>query len=455
MALLHLFLQWQRAFGKTGKLEILAGHVHHGIRGEEADRDAAFVAQEAQVLGVKLLRGAVKVRTEARRRKLSLESAARELRYEVLGQWACEHEIHAVAVAHHLDDQAETVILRAARGTGLRGLAGMPVARPLSDGARVRLIRPLLKWRRSELVTFLHEIGGSCLVDSTNQDPTIPRNLVRHTIIPLLESGAHPGAVEALARLAEHARRASEDLALLGMRALREALVSEDNGSCVLSVEKLRIWPRSVLHEVLKLVVAKLHGPHLGFRVSREVQQWILSEPTILESSCNLGRCLDSSSFLGLELRYGFLRAERIPGSSPVPLPGTELELPVPGSTEWGGWEIRAVETSKAETLPLDVGTIRERVDAALVQSRGRLTVRSRRLGERFRPLGAPGAMKLKEFFREARVRPVARDRVPVVDSGGEIVWVVGHRIADGFRVTERTDRVLVLDATRKHEGGG
>ena len=454
MALLRLLVEWRRAFGRDDRLEILAGHVNHGIRGDEADRDAAFVAAEARLLGVELLLESVSAPAEAERRKLSLEDAARQLRYGVFGHWALERDLDAVAAAHHLDDQAETLILHGARGAGLRGIAGMPSDRPLLTGARARLIRPLLDWRRSDLLAFLTEVGASWRVDATNDDPTIRRNAVRHQVLPALEAAVHPGAREALARLAGHARRVSEDLALLGERAVREAIVSEDDTSCALSVAKLREWPGSVIHEALALVLAELDGPRLSSRVSEEAQRWVLSVPSVEESSCDLSGVPGAGVSLRLELRYGLLRVWRPPELEPPPDPGCELS--VPGSVEWGGWTIRTVETEASPETGaiLEPGAIRERVDADAVRSLGRLAVRSRRLGERFRPLGAPGSTKLKEFFRAERVRPEERDRVPIVDAAGEIVWVVGHRIAESFRVTEATRRVLVLDAIR-HAGPG
>src|SRR5262249_52448884 len=174
--------------------------VHHGLRGDEADRDHAFVARECRRLGVSF-RG---VRVDARQRDGdSPEARARRLRYRALEALRAEGGFAHLATAHHMDDQAETVLLRALRGTGPAGLAAI---RPALDGARV--LRPFLGLRRAELVAYLARRGDSFVSDSSNAATSIPRNRLRAEVLPLLEAIA-PGAVANLAALAELARESA------------------------------------------------------------------------------------------------------------------------------------------------------------------------------------------------------------------------------------------------------
>ena len=184
-----------KAVQEEYRLQLQAVHVHHGLRGEEADRDAAFAESLCRKLAVPFRLRHAPVRELARREGLSLEEAGRILRYQILRE---ESNGGKIAVAHHRDDQSETLLFHMVRGTGIRGLAGML---PEKDG----IIRPLLCVGRAEIEVYLQSVGQEYCVDSTNADTAYARNRIRCELLPWLRDNMNPRVSEHLAELAEQA----------------------------------------------------------------------------------------------------------------------------------------------------------------------------------------------------------------------------------------------------------
>jgi tRNA(Ile)-lysidine synthase len=202
VCLAHFLAQMARR--KRLTLELF--HVHHGLRGRAADRDAAFVEKLGRALGVPARVARAGVAALARKRGLGLEEAGRRERYRLLAARARRGRFGAVATGHHLDDQAETVLLHLLRGTSLEGLGGIAPKRALSPG--VALIRPLLPLTRAEVMAYLEVHALDWREDKTNLDPKFARNWVRRDVLPLLESRA-PGVKERLSAIAAKVRAAT------------------------------------------------------------------------------------------------------------------------------------------------------------------------------------------------------------------------------------------------------
>jgi tRNA(Ile)-lysidine synthase len=204
---------------------VTLAHIHHGLRTEAGD-DEAFVRRLAGEWQVPFVATRVDVRGAARARGQSLEQAARALRHAALARLALETRCRVIALAHHMDDQAETLLLRLLRGTGPRGLGGMEplVVLPRTPGARVKaslLIRPLLGFRREELRAFARRVGLTWVEDRSNLDRRHLRNRIRLELIPSLETAYNPRLVESLAALAEAQQRENELVERATQRAIR------------------------------------------------------------------------------------------------------------------------------------------------------------------------------------------------------------------------------------------
>jgi len=186
------------------KIAVFVAHFHHGLR-TAADRDAKFVHSLCESLGLPFLMESLPVRKTAKQERRSLEDAGRKLRYEALGRIAKDLHFNKVATGHHLDDQAETVLLHILRGKSAKGLSGISPVRPLKKGSRVQLIRPLLPLTRKEIEKYCASYGLKFKTDASNRSEEFTRNWVRRRVLPLLEK-RQPGVRGNIAAIAKSVR---------------------------------------------------------------------------------------------------------------------------------------------------------------------------------------------------------------------------------------------------------
>ena len=207
-ALAFLLDEYSSAQDRGWRLHL--AHLNHGLRGPDSDSDAGFVADLAERHGWEVTIDQRPVRKRAQRSGGTLEETARNERYEFFERVLADQDAQVIATAHHADDNVETVLHRLIRGTGIRGLSGIPAVRPLRDGQPYRLIRPLLNVRRADILAYLDRRGITYCHDHTNEVTEFTRNRIRNELIPQLEQDYNPAVADAVLRLAEQARRLNE-----------------------------------------------------------------------------------------------------------------------------------------------------------------------------------------------------------------------------------------------------
>lgn len=240
-------LHWLLAEGHTG---LVLCHLNHSLRGRESGQDAAFVRRLAKTQGLPCEVRKVDVTAVARRQRQSVETAAREVRYQFLKEMAVKHQAGRIYLAHHADDQAETILANLCRGAGMNGLAGMKMEAELTAlPHRILLVRPLLPWRRTEIDRYISEHQLSYREDSSNQTHGPRRNQLRHRVLPLLCEIYARDVAPIIARCGELAAR--DDAALWQLaEALIPAHLASD-GSLTLSAE-LKSAPLAILSRLLR-----------------------------------------------------------------------------------------------------------------------------------------------------------------------------------------------------------
>ena len=394
-------------------------HVHHGLR-PEADADADFVRDLCLTLGVPFHFERVDVRRQPPWE--GLEAEARRVRHAALQERARLVGAARIATGHTADDQAETVLMRLLAGAGPRGLAGIaPAHGPI--------VRPLLEARRVEIVDHLKSRGLDWREDVTNRDPIFLRNRLRHDVLPHLSRALGSDVAAALCRSASLCRRLVTDLEGHAEAELGRVATQGPTGF-VLPVSELQAKPDELAAEVLFSAAAALGDvrPRRA-AIHRAVRRLLRAETP--RRAVKLGPlCVERS---GKWLRVG-----------PVRLPTLDRgALPVPGSVELAGVGLRL--TARRFDRALDYALPREprRVafDADLLP--GALTWRGRRSGDRFTPFGHQRERRLKTFLIDAGVPRWERARVPILESGGEIVWVAGVRRASCAPISKHTKRIL------------
>lgn len=428
MVLLHGLLAIRDGWG----LRLALGHLHHGLRGAEADRDAAFVEEAARGLGLPVTVGRAEI---VRRGGQSLQEAAREARYAFLGRVAREQGLGRIALGHTGDDVAETFLMNLLRGAGARGLGSVPPAR---EGG---IIRPLIDLGREDVEAFARERGIAYVADSSNAAERYLRNRVRHRLIPLLAKEFNPQIARALGRTALLLREEDAYLDVLAGEALSGMADAEGSGRLRIGRSALLALPRALQRRAIRAALRRVSG-HLRGLGARHVEAAL----ALLRGPCRTGELhLPGGTTLWLQgddVRLG-------PAGCPRPLgaPGAALLPLAPGARAVVGGAQFSVEFVPREGWappPDPVGM----ADLDADRVAGPLTIRMWLPGDRFQPLGMSGTKKLQDLFVDAKVPRPAREAAMVVLSAGSIVWVVGHRIDHRFRVREATRRVLRLSAS-------
>ena len=464
MALLHSLHQ----LSGEHNLKLCGAHLNHKLRGAESEADAEFAGDTFERLGIPFTMEGVDVAAYRRRHKLSLEDAARRVRYSFLADAAAKYGADAIALGHTADDQAETVLMHIIRGSGLEGLRGMQALdRRTIGGRRVALFRPMLDVSRAETEAYCRALCLTPRIDPSNSSPEFLRNRIRLELVPLLEQ-MNPSARDALVRLA---RNATQDSEYIGEHA--DAVWSESARQTEDDVIRLDAFALVGEHEAIRGRVLRRAIEEAGGEVT---QRHILDMMSLLGGEP--GKKLRLSGGIGFVTGYGEAyvgRADAVEDAlSPLPELRGEYPVAVPGETRAGGWRIRTsletdIDGQDGENFlfhpfdnPLAISgqertgsssltyrdgiVVAEMLDMDCVA--GGLRVRSRLAGDRFQPLGMDGSKSLREFMIDARVPRRWRDGLPLVVSERGIACVPGWRIAHWARVTEETRRVLRLDMT-------
>lgn len=432
-------------------LQVVAAHLDHSLDPGSAGR--AVAAQEmAQDLGVKC-RVEHRSIPDLRRAGESLEAAARRVRYGVLLEIGREVGARWVATAHHRDDQVETILLRLLFGSGWEGLSGIqPVWRP--GGSRgteeppVAIVRPLLALPHAALIQDLRAQGLSWVEDPTNRDLSQPRNLVRHRLIPRLES-RWPGLGDRLVRLAETTLRARRQVTKRLARELDLEPGSDGTDGTLASMSwpALRRLPSILLPAalgVLHRAAGASHPP--GRRARRELVRQLAEGSSAVTSSGAISAGVDCGGGLRWERKGDRLALTRpAPKSSATRFTYT-LEAPGELIVEDLGVGVRLFQSSVASWMWRGSPT-RAALDLPLAEG-DRVVIRNRRPGDRIRPLGSPGSRRLKDVLIDRRVPRERRQRIPLLVVGGSIAWVPGVTIDHRFRLRDHDDTASETETT-------
>ncbi|MBS3818562.1 tRNA lysidine(34) synthetase TilS [bacterium] len=411
--LLSLFLEIKQEWN----LHLYLAHFNHRLR-STAFKDELFVRKVARSFFLPLFVGSQDVRSYAQEKGVNLEEAGRRLRYEFLNQTALGEGIQKIATAHTLNDQAETVLMRILRGTGLKGLTG------ISPQVNGNIIRPLLNIEKKEIQDYLQKKGMSFCVDESNKNRRYTRNRIREELIPYLERNYATGIIPRLGRLASLVQEEEAYLEKSAKEKAREFFSLRNNRLCLQADLTSRI-PLALARRVVREFVSKIKGDLRG--VSYEDVDQILS----LEGGKKYS--LKGGILLCRENDWIFSKEKK--------------SFPLNYEYEWSGKELLEIKEiglkfrgakQKLEGMIPDFND-NQRVCLDLAKLDFPLRVRNRRKGDKYQPLGAPGRKKLKEIMRSRKIPRGEREKRPVFLSAGEIVWILGLPVSEKFKITEDT----------------
>ena len=456
MALLHGLVKLRHA-GACRIEYFHVAHLNHQLRAAQSDDDADFVQQQVQNLDLDFTIAAVDVLAAAQRSRASMETEARNQRYRFLAQTAREKKCNKIALGHNADDNAETILHRIIRGTALRGLAGIPAVRKFSDdgGAdNLWLVRPLLTTRRHEIIAYLQQQGICYRQDHSNQSLLYTRNRIRHELIPQLARQYNPNITEMLLQLGRTADWLGEMLSEDAAGLLAEIKISDDGGVVILDAgklaQKIKLEQAEIVHQVLLELKVPLRK--VGFIHIYSVLNLVKGDGTKVQLPGGWVVCREAEKLI-FRPDPGPMDNFEYPdlGRTVLRLPGTTVLEP--GWVWLDGGQIRPLEQIEAQWFEGGLEVLeafrrrktpaQEMIDLDKIE--GKLVLRQRRRGDRFRPLGAPGEKKLGDFFTDTKVPLELRDRTGLLCDDQGIIWVMGLRLADRAKVTAPTKRILKL----------
>lgn len=410
-------------------LSLIVGHLHHQLRGREADEDEEFVRALAAELGLLFVSEKTDVRGLASLRKLNLEDAARRVRYGFLRRTAARLGCGRIAVGHNLNDQAESVLIRFLRGSGPDGLSGI---HPVLDDL---VVRPLLECSRTEIETYLQSLGRSYREDSSNSDLKLRRNRVRRELIPYLQEHFNPRLLEALARGATRARDIAGYLDREARLAGEAIWKIPSPGSVSIPTEQLAALHPAIRLAVIRHAIRECRGALTG------ITDCHVRAVVRLAESKRSGHSIDLPGGLVACLQFDEIILHQ---GGPAAAPEFSCELPIPGSCVVPGSQVEFIATRGPWPAGKPDRSTHAFLDAEKVT--GTLLVRSRRPGDRY---GGPGHRKVKNMLINARIPLSMRGLQPMVLSGDAVAWIPGFLPAGPFRARPGADRCVIVQVRR------
>jgi tRNA(Ile)-lysidine synthase len=422
-------LQVLSRLAEKRRWRLQAVYVNHGFRPRIARREEVFCQELADSLQVRLHIVREDVKALAKAKRIGLEEAGREFRYGVYEALADDEDCQQIALGHHADDRAETILFQMLRGAGRNGLIGMPIRRG-------RIIRPLFDCTKAEILRYLDQHKLAFCEDLSNGDPRFTRNYIRHRLLPRIRERINPAVDRALISMAETLSHEESFLTEQTQRVVKKVVRTRPTGKIELDLRSFNAYDTWLRRRLLRHCIARASGSHSGpdKATVRRIEKWL--DGTARSISIPLGIELTR-----IEHQLVFHRRKQISFCHELAVRGrclvSELAMTFRSRVASGSLE-KISRRRQSRRVELDYDRIV-----------GPLEVRSIRSGERFQPLGMNGTKTVADFLVDRKVPRVYRDETAVVCDQRGIIWLAGFEIADRVKISSATREVLSLEFTR------
>jgi tRNA(Ile)-lysidine synthase len=428
VALLHIL----RTLAPEFSLRLGIAHLNHCLRFPDADKDAEFVTSLAIKLNLPYYISKADVKMYQQQHRLSLEDAARRLRYAFFEDTAAKHGFSKIALGHHADDNAESVLMYLLRGSGLTGVSGIP---PNRDG---KFVRPLMDLTKAELIEFMNKNSIAYISDASNADKKFLRNRIRHGLIPLLKKYYNPNIAETLSRFSAIVRCEDEWIESEIIAPLFAKCVSaSENDMLALSAPMLEKMNPAAQRRIIRKAIATVKGD------ARRISYSHIEAVVNLLHKSGIRKHLDLPDGIRAE-RNGDILVFSKYEQAKAEIPYFEYSLSAPGTIfikETGMYlRFSCAEIRRLQDCPAFSPTVAYFDTDALTFP---MVVRQFRPGDRFCPLGMTGTQKVKDFFINSKVPANERKKCPIVLSGGKIIWIAGYRTDESAKIRSSTANIL------------
>jgi len=424
VCLLHALYQLKEEYN----LELYGAHLNHNFRGIDAQIDAQYVSNLCEDLNVLSFIKSMDVPQYAKQNGLSPEEAGRILRYDFFEEVAQRVGATKIAVAHNENDQAETVLMRLLRGTGLQGLTAIHINRG-------NIIRPLLNIDRNSIEEYCEIHKLSPRIDKTNLESIYKRNKIRLELIPYLQENYNPNIMDNLVKTAETLKDDFDFIEERSREVYEKLVIMQSEYNVILPISRLKELHSSLKSRIIRLAAEQLLGRQevLEYKHVQNVLELVERGATGKKITLPLG--------LVAKISYENLCFTTEADENKV----FHYELPLEGTVDMeelkGSFTVRVLERGEIKEISRDKYCKCFDYD----QVKSILNVRNRREGDRFYPLGLTGSKKLKDFFIDYKIDRDEREKIPLVCDGDEIIWIVGLRISEKYKITDKTTRILEI----------
>ncbi|MCH7754463.1 tRNA lysidine(34) synthetase TilS [candidate division KSB1 bacterium] len=424
VALLHIFSQLKSIL----KLELAVAHVHHGIRGNEADKDLEFVTSLSCNYKLPFQSKKVEAKAFAKSQKYSLEESARILRYKAFEEFLTKSKYSRLATAHTANDQAETVIDHFLRGSGSLGMQGIQVKR----GA---YIRPLLELTREDLEQYAKENKLTFRQDSSNKDLQFRRNRIRRELIPYLKEHFNPNLVKTLNRTALIFSETESVLESVSDEAYKSLVSLQKINEIIVEIDGFLGYFKAVQKYILFRACQALgiNRNDLNFDKLDKVLSVIAEK--------KIGKRVDINQDFQLAIDHDGIIIKR---KASEKIPQIKFDLLDSNALRFGEYELKWSITKKEEPVEFNKNRQIELLD--FDKTGNSLCVRTFHPGDRFIPLNFKGQKKIADYFSDRKIPHHLREVTPILESPAGIVWLCGHCIDNRFKVRKETDKLLKVE---------
>jgi tRNA(Ile)-lysidine synthase len=398
---------------------------------EEAIEEENFVRELAEKYSLPFYSERIEVAKKLRKGE-TLEEGARRIRYDFLRRAGERFSAEKIALGHNADDLVETVLLNLIRGTGIRGLRGIP---PVRKEGSITFIRPLIEIWREEITQYLKERDIPYMIDRSNLSLEFTRNKIRHRVIPLLEE-INPKVKLAIHRLGEIAGEINSFIEDEVRKGKEKILVGKSESSLLLDIKRLFASHPALQKEIIRSVLVEFTNYEMGREeIERILEVGRRGGAITLPGKIDVRRVGDVLQFKkGKESKIEYEIPLNIPGNTSIPEVGVRIEAEIIEGQH-------LVKDASCGEVTLDMEGIK-----------GRLIARNWRKGDRFIPLGMRNEKKLQDIFVDKKIPREERGRIPIICDEEGIIWVVRVAISERVKVGERTRRVLYLRAISEEE---
>lgn len=402
VALTNAMLRLSKKYNFT----VYAAHVNHCIRKDTAVRDEMFSKDFAEKMGIKFFSLTANVKEYAKKKNMSEELAGREVRYNFFDKLCDENDIDVIATAHHMNDNAETIIMNFMRGSGIAGLSGIPYKRG-------NIIRPLLDVSRRDIEKYCDDNNLDYVTDETNLEQEYTRNKIRHTLIPEIEKIFNPNIVETVTSNAAVMKIDSDYMSYETDRAYKKYVKNNS-----IDIKDFQSLHNAIQSRLIFKIIDGLCG-------RADISGITVSSVSALARKNKTGSRCDIARGISAWIDYGILRfGEYIEGTDGFNYAlgvGQSKHIPEMGIT---------IKMEKADRIEDDGAEYFSVEDACNAQ----IVIRSRRQGDKFMPAGMGGTKKIKDFMIDEKIPKTKRNSVGILTINGDVAWVVGYRRDKRFK---------------------